>query len=136
MYRCNMTGSSLWSWILFEEEKYFQLISNSLSYFRISMETASLGGLAGFQYISPNHIIKSPVHWQNGKNRTSQMGKTVHWNAKFIQLLPWNQREKQVLNWKKEKTKKTKLVLAVALPVSVWRDQSGLWIWRMSLINW
>jgi len=29
---------------------------------RISMETASLGGLAGFQYISPNHIIKSPVH--------------------------------------------------------------------------
>jgi poly(rC)-binding protein 2/3/4 len=27
---------------------------------RISMETASLGGLAGFQYISPNHIIKSP----------------------------------------------------------------------------
>merc|ERR1719166_692508 len=29
---------------------------------RISMETASLGGLAGFQYLSPNHIIKSPVH--------------------------------------------------------------------------
>jgi len=29
---------------------------------RISMETASLGGLAGFQYISPNHIIKAPVH--------------------------------------------------------------------------
>jgi transcription antitermination factor NusA-like protein len=29
---------------------------------RISMETASLGGLAGFQYISPNHIVKSPVH--------------------------------------------------------------------------
>merc|ERR1712110_61381 len=29
---------------------------------RISMETASMGGLAGFQYLSPNHIIKSPVH--------------------------------------------------------------------------
>jgi len=29
---------------------------------RISMETASLGGLAGFQYLSPNHIIKAPVH--------------------------------------------------------------------------
>lgn len=29
---------------------------------RISMETASQGGLAGFQYISPNHIIKSPVN--------------------------------------------------------------------------
>jgi poly(rC)-binding protein 2/3/4 len=29
---------------------------------RISMETASMGGLAGFQYISPNHIIKTPVN--------------------------------------------------------------------------
>ena len=38
--------------------KYFSY----LPCFRISMETASLGGLAGFQYLSPNHIIKSPVH--------------------------------------------------------------------------
>jgi len=28
---------------------------------RISMETASLGGVTGFQYISPNHIIKSEI---------------------------------------------------------------------------
>jgi len=28
---------------------------------RISMETASMGGLAGFQYISPNHIIKTQL---------------------------------------------------------------------------
>merc|ERR1719490_447832 len=26
---------------------------------RISMETASMGGLAGFAYISPNHIVKT-----------------------------------------------------------------------------
>jgi len=28
---------------------------------RISMETASMGGLAGFQYISPNHIVKTSL---------------------------------------------------------------------------
>jgi len=28
---------------------------------RISMETASMGGLAGFQYISPNHIVKTTL---------------------------------------------------------------------------
>jgi len=28
---------------------------------RISMETASLGGLAGYQYISPNHIVKTNI---------------------------------------------------------------------------
>jgi len=28
---------------------------------RISLETASMGGLAGFQYITPNHIIKTNV---------------------------------------------------------------------------
>merc|ERR1712156_418820 len=26
---------------------------------RISMETAAMGGMAGFQYIAPNHIIKT-----------------------------------------------------------------------------
>eukprot|EP00095_Tigriopus_kingsejongensis_P005873 maker-scaffold38_size502422-snap-gene-2.24 protein:Tk05873 transcript:maker-scaffold38_size502422-snap-gene-2.24-mRNA-1 annotation:"poly -binding protein 3 isoform x4" len=29
---------------------------------RISMETAAMGGMAGFQYITPNHIIKTPLH--------------------------------------------------------------------------
>ncbi|XP_071744169.1 poly(rC)-binding protein 2 isoform X2 [Lepeophtheirus salmonis] len=29
---------------------------------RISMETASMGGMAGFQYIAPNHIIKTQIH--------------------------------------------------------------------------
>jgi len=28
---------------------------------RISMETASMGGLAGFQYIAPNHIVKTSL---------------------------------------------------------------------------
>jgi len=28
---------------------------------RISMETASMGGLAGYQYISPNHIVKTSL---------------------------------------------------------------------------
>ena len=30
-------------------------------YSRISMETASMGGLAGFQYIAPNHIVKTSL---------------------------------------------------------------------------
>ena len=30
--------------------------------FRISMETAAMGGMAGFQYIAPNHIIKTQLH--------------------------------------------------------------------------
>ena len=34
---------------------------NSLFYLRISMETASMGGLAGFQYIAPNHIVKTSL---------------------------------------------------------------------------
>jgi poly(rC)-binding protein 2/3/4 len=29
---------------------------------RISMETAAMGGMAGFQYIAPNHIIKTQLH--------------------------------------------------------------------------
>eukprot|EP00096_Caligus_rogercresseyi_P006025 TRINITY_DN2215_c0_g1_i5.p1 TRINITY_DN2215_c0_g1~~TRINITY_DN2215_c0_g1_i5.p1 ORF type:complete len:391 (-),score=75.99 TRINITY_DN2215_c0_g1_i5:1683-2855(-) len=29
---------------------------------RISMETASMGGMAGFQYVAPNHIIKTQIH--------------------------------------------------------------------------
>ena len=29
--------------------------------FRISMETASMGGLAGYQYIAPNHIVKTSL---------------------------------------------------------------------------
>ena len=33
------------------------------SCFRISMETAAMGGMAGFQYIAPNHIIKTQLHW-------------------------------------------------------------------------
>jgi len=107
---------------------------------QISMETASLGGLAGFQYISPNHIIKSPVHWQNGKSRPSQLGKTVQWIKRIVQLLPWKSARNKFINWKTKNKNffkgPTKLVLAVALPLSVWRDQSGLWIWRMSLINW
>jgi len=34
-------------------------IAQYLISMRISMETASMGGLAGFQYISPNHIVKT-----------------------------------------------------------------------------
>lgn len=30
---------------------------------RISMETAAMGGMAGFQYIAPNHIIKTQLNW-------------------------------------------------------------------------
>lgn len=29
---------------------------------RISMETAAMGGMAGFQYIAPNHIIKTQLN--------------------------------------------------------------------------
>lgn len=28
------------------------------------METAAMGGMAGFQYIAPNHIIKTQLHWK------------------------------------------------------------------------
>merc|ERR1719369_1605985 len=36
-------------------------IAQYLISMRISMETASMGGLAGFQYISPNHIVKTAL---------------------------------------------------------------------------
>lgn len=35
--------------------------NNSILISRISMETASMGGLAGFQYVSPNHIVKTSL---------------------------------------------------------------------------
>jgi len=51
-------------------------------------------------------------------------------------LSPW----KKFLNRKKGEQKlcggPRKLLAAVVLPSSVWRDQSGLWLWRISLIDW
>jgi hypothetical protein len=42
-----------------EVDDFFKIVR---PYYRISMETATMGGLAGFQYIAPNHIIKTSIH--------------------------------------------------------------------------
>ena len=46
------------------EYSLFSIRVSCIMYFpyRISMETAAMGGMAGFQYIAPNHIIKTQLH--------------------------------------------------------------------------
>lgn len=57
MTRCSKVLDELLSdTLLVMKRKIFYFFS------RISMETAAMGGMAGFHYVTPNHIVKTPMH--------------------------------------------------------------------------